>query len=526
MSMTTTALGEDYWETFSLEDKDLEFLYNYLLEVEIPLTSQELIGALVDERIQECKQEIERQRTTGGDLYQPKGTYQVDQKLIFPALDWKHGSIMGMRPGVNPAIGDFQVIQVMMDDGSQHEFAASLPDHKLNEPPQLVDEFNHLDRATVLKIYSDELLDALEEGLKCSPEFVQIAGRWFPRALLVDINAGHLNLAEAVLDMAGGGPLPTSGLLEQLELNAKANPKLVEFSLDLALQEDPRFDEVGPAGKVLWFLKRLEPPEVLNTPVFLRHVEVEYDRSALTPEMLALEAALDDELSPPAGKPAQNSEVIGRLIYPHWQAGTLPLSNRLRNLFPTAYEAPLVRFILVDGETGEQFPGWVVRDKRYVFGLNNWYEARGIIPGSLIKVRKGPQPGQVIVQADNHRPSREWVRTVLVGSDGGVVFAMLKQIINTPIDDRMAIVVSDKKALEQSWTGQQKDASQFEKIVVNMVKELAKLNPQSHVHASELYAAINVIRRTPPGPLLWLLASRSIFTHVGDQHYRLSDQEL
>jgi hypothetical protein len=111
----------------------------------------------------------------------------------------------------------------------------------------------------------------------------------------------------------------------------------------------------------------------------------------------------------------------------------------------------------------------------------------------------------------------------LIGSDGGVVFAMLKQIINTPIDDRMAIAVPDKKALEQVWTGQQRDVGQFEKMVVNVVKELAKLNPQSHVHASELYAAINVIRRTPPGPLLWLLSSRSIFTHVGDQHYRLSD---
>jgi hypothetical protein len=56
-----------------------------------------------------------------------------------------------------------------------------------------------------------------------------------------------------------------------------------------------------------------------------------------------------------------------------------------------------------------------------------------------------------------------------------------------------------------------------------VVKELAKLNPQSHVHASELYAAINVIRRTPPGPLLWLLGANPQFIHVGDQHYRLSD---
>jgi len=140
------------------------------------------------------------------------------------------------------------VIQVAFEDGSQREFASGILDHKLNEPPKLVEDFNHLDKATVLKIYSDDLLDALEDGLAANSDFVRIAARWFPRALLVDINVGHLNLAEAMLDMAGGGPLSTNQLLEQIELHADVNPKLVEFSLDLALQEDQRFDEIGPAG--------------------------------------------------------------------------------------------------------------------------------------------------------------------------------------------------------------------------------------------------------------------------------------
>ena len=65
----------------------------------------------------------------------------------------------------------------------------------------------------------------------------------------------------------------------------------------------------------------------------------------------------------------------------------------------------------------------------------------------------------------------------------------------------------------------------FEKIVVNTVRDLVKLNPQSHVHASELYAAVNIIRRCPPGPILALLASRPWFIHVGDLHYRFDDSE-
>lgn len=522
MSMVMTSMGEDYWEVFKLEDEDLEFLYSYLLEIETPLTSNELIDALVDERIRRRRQEIETQRTAGGDLYQPKNSFTLNQNLIFPSLNWRRGSVSGVRQGVNPELGDFQVIEVIMEDGGRREFAAGLPDHKLNGPLRLVEEFNHLDKATVLKIYADELLDALEDSLNANPDFVRIAGRWFPRALLVDINAGHLNLAEAVLDMAGGGPAPTPDLLQQLDIAADVNPKLIEFSLDLALQEDDRFDEIGPAGDVLWFLKRLEPPEVQTIPVFLRYHEIEYERAALTNEQVILEQALDDELSPPTGRLHTTDEVAVRLIYPHWQSGTLPLSSRLRHLFPTAYEAPRVRFNLVDGDSGEQFPGWVVREKRYVFGFGSWYESHGVMPGSIIRVHKGKKPGEVIVYSDNRRPNREWIRTVLVGSDGGVVFAMLKQMVTTPIDERMAIAVPDKKTLESSWLNQQRDPAQFEKTVVGIVRELAKLNPQSHVHASELYAAINVIRRTPPGPLLWLLTTRPQFTHVGDQHYRIS----
>ena len=146
-------------------------------------------------------------------------------------------------------------------------------------PPSWLEDFNHLDNKTVLKMYSDDLLDALEEGLIGNSDFVRIAGRWFPRALLIDINVGHLNIAEAVLDMAGGGPLHTTALLDQIELSSEVNPKLLEFSLDLALQEDPRFDEVGPSGDTLWYLRRLEPAEVLNTPNFLNYQEIDYDRS-------------------------------------------------------------------------------------------------------------------------------------------------------------------------------------------------------------------------------------------------------
>jgi hypothetical protein len=522
MVVVKNSTGEEYWDAFELQSSDVEFLYNYLLELETPLTSQELIAALVDERIRRQKLDLERQRTSGGDLYRPKDQYQLYQKLILPAFNWQHGEVTAVREGHNPELGEFTVIKVALEDGSTRELAAGLPSHKLNDPPKMMDDTGLLDKATVLKVYQEDLVAVLEDELESNPDFVRIAARWFPRALLIDINVGHLNIAEAVLDMAGGGPLSTDALIEQVGLTADVNLKLVEFSLDLALQEDARFDEVGPSGDVLWYLRRLEPPEVLEPPLYLRYAGIEHDRSIMTKEMLALEQALDDELSPLSAKASALDDVEVCLIFPHWRSGTLPLSARVRHLFPTAYEAPRIRFILVDGDTGEKFPGWVVREKRYVFGLQAWYEKRGVMPGSTIRVRKGSQPGEVIIQTETRRSSREWIRTVLVGSDGGVVFAMLKQAVSASYEDRMAIAIPDKEALDQVWQRNQRDQANLEKLIVTTLRETAKLNPQSHVHASELYAAINVLRRCPPAPILSILASRPTFTHVGDLHFRLS----
>ncbi|NJN44972.1 MAG: hypothetical protein HC806_09795 [Anaerolineae bacterium] len=521
---TNFSLNEDYWDNFQLQNDDIEILYNHLLETETPLSSQELLDVLVADRIRREKEAIEKRRSAGGEIYVPKDDFKVGQTLIFPGLGWSRGQVIATRPGKNPELSDFKVIKVELESGNSREFACNLPEHKLNDANGFADEDSFLSTEEVVANHGKLLANRLENGLQNNEEFIVIAGRWFPRALLVDVNVGHLNLAEALLDMEGGGPLSTKKLMEAVELPSSVNSKLVEFSLDFALWKDGRFDEVGPAGSILWHLKRLEPAEVLTTPEFLRFHEISHDRSVLSDEMLALELDLEDELSP-FEEEVEVDEVQLNLIYPHWRVGTLPLSAQLRSLFPTAYRAPRIRFILVDGETGDKFPAWVVREDKYVFGLADFYEKKGVFPGSSLSIRRGKTSGEVIIEAHTRRPAREWVRTVLVGADGGIVLAMLKQILSSNFDDRMAIAIPDKTQLDSVWAKIRTDKIPFERTVVDLLRELAKLNPQGHVHASELYAAVNLVRRCPPGPLFALLASRPWFVHVGDLHYRFDDSE-
>jgi len=511
------------WADIQITKQDVEFLHNYLFEHESPLTTRELVNVLIHERNRMERAAAQREQQARGKAFLPKDSHQAGEDLVFPALAWRHGKIVNIRAGVNPDIGAFNVLTVEMEDGSERLFASSLPHHPLNDKPITIED-DDFDPDFILTSFGSEIDKKIEAEFNADDQLIRIAGKWFPRALLVDVNVGNLNLAEAVLDMSGGEPLPTSALLKDLALPEGVNPKLAEFSLNLALQEDGRFDEVGPAGEVLWCLKRLEPDEVRNAPMHLRFERIEHDRSVLDAQMLALEAQLDDELSEgQARSDAQWKEVTISLIYPHLRAGTLPVSNRVSSFFPTAYESPRVRFTLVDGKTRQRMPAWVVREHGYVFGLREWYKANGLFPGSLVRIRRGDNPGEVIIEAKTYRATKDWIRTVIVGADGGMVFAMLKQSISAEFNDRMAFAIPSYEAVDQLWLKDKKRP--FDKMVADLIREISKLTPQGHVHAQELYSAVNIVQRTPPAPLFALLASRPEFVHVGDLYFRLRESE-
>ncbi len=517
-------LPDEYWLSLQVTPQDVESLHTFLFEHETPLTTRELVSEFIESRIRFERGAVEAKQQSAGKPFLPKEIYEIGDELVFPALDWKRGRVAAVRAGVNPALDDFDVITVEMEDATERLFAARLPSHLLNDAPPSVPESDEVSAAVILREHGAAVVKKLEAALQADDNLVRIAGRWFPRALLIDINQGQLNLAEAVLDMSAGEPLVAEALMKDIELPSGVNPKLAEFSLNYALEKDDRFDEVGPAGQVLWCLRRLEPEYVREVPAPLRYFEIEHDRAKMTPAMRALEAQLDDELTPSEELDLEEeiSSITITLIYPHLRAGTLPMSARARKMFPTAYESPRVRFTLVDGRTGQRLPAWVVRENGYVFGLREWYKAHQLIPGSLVQIRRGEHAGEVVVDVKSQRSSKDWVRTVMVGSDGGFVFAMLKQPITAEFNDRMVIHVPDFKGLDPVW---EKKRS-FEELVLLVMRELSKSNPQGHVHAQELYAAVNLVRRVPPAPLFAMLATRPVFKHVGDLHFRLETEDV
>ena len=525
MVLKNNEITDSYWETLDITKNDIEFIYTYLLEKETPHPSDQLAKALIIERMRIEYETLKEKQLKNGKIYLPKLEFSIGDKVQFPANNWVSGSVVDVRPGKNPEYQNFEVMTVDLENGKQRQFAANLEDHQLNRISSALKEVTDDDCDFIYENFGEEIITKLEDKLEENKDLVRIGENWFPKSLLIDFNVGHLNLAEAVLDMNEGGPLAVESLLEQIDIQSDDPAELVRFSLNYALQQDPRFDEVGASGKVEWFLNRLEPEYVREKPLQLQYEPIDYDRAMLSRDMLKVEQRIDDELIEPLPEYARKStkkEVSIVLNYPHWRVGSIPLTPSTRPFFPTALESPRVKVTLIDG-TGEKISAWVVRSFNYVYGLRNWFEELELMPGSIIKIKHGKKPGEVLIEAEKKRSNREWIRTLLIGADGGVVYAMLKQTITADFNERMVISVPSTDALDELWEARSKNPRPIKDVVINTMRELGKLNPQGNVHAVELYAAVNCIYRCPPGLVFSILAANPELTAVGDLYYHLSE---
>jgi hypothetical protein len=523
--LDTNQIKRSYWNDFSVNANDIEFIYNFLLEKEIPLSSEKIIKSLISNRINQEKVNSRKNLQNINNIYLPKNEFSLGDTLLFHSFDMKPGNIIGKRDGFNPEYENLVVLDVEFESGEKKSYASNIPEHPLNQILDISDDDPNYDPIIVFENHNKQLTDVIENTLENNDDLVKIADNWFPRSLLIDIHIGILNLAEAILEEADGGPIATDTLMEQTDLKANVDIKLLEFSFDLALQEDTRFDEVGPSGKTLWYLHALEPDSVKTTPSFLKYSEPAINNSEVSKYLEIFEDNVYDELETWDSEGNKNNRIVVSLSFPHWRSGTLPLSNTIRKMFPTAYEAPRVKFTFVDETKKESFPGWVVRKQKYVFGLKSWYTSNELMPGSLVIVEKGKAPGEIKISYEKCRQNKEWVKTILVGSDQAVVFAMLKQPISAKFNERMAIAVTDIDSVDKIWEKKVYLKEPIQKTVSRIMRELSKLNPQGQVHAQELYAAVNVVRRCPPSMIIHQLLTNPIIEHLGDLYFKFSDKE-
>lgn len=523
-----------HWvRNFQVDQDDIEFITSLLIENEKPLSTEQIAHRLIEEQLAQEAAAMQEQYKDAR-FYNPPENYEVGQRIIFPALDFASGVVVDTRPGTNPDYEPFAVIQVEFEDDNGsvgakkvREFAAELTaPHALSRTEE-EDEAatfygNNLTVDEVMASGADDILYTLESKLYESDSLVQVSGKWFLIDLIVEVNVGHLHLAEAILDINGGGPLSTRAILDEIGGLDSGSPELQEFSLNYVLNEDSRFDEVGPKGVVLWYLARLEPAEVQQTPMLLAYDPIPYEPALLDEEMLQLEREIDDELSPAELFEDDEIRPVITLTYPHRRVGTLPLNAAMRQVFPTAQQTLRTYVTLVDGQDGEEYPGWVVRKDRYIFGLNKFYRKHRLPVGAFITATAGEEPGKIVIDFNAYRPRTEWVR-LIVPVKNQVTFEEDRRSIGADYDDLMLLGADDLDAVDALFETTRQHKKPLASIIQNIISALARMSPQGTVHAKTIYSAVNVIRRSPPGPILGTLVANLDFQNVGGHYWKLRD---
>lgn len=518
----------EYWqEDLVIDDQDLEYLYGLILESGAPRTLDQLTLALMEWRCQReeatIKAELEK-----GELYRPRDSYQVGQQIVFPALGYALATVTGVRPGYNPQYDPFKVLQVRFEgEEGIREFAAEL-DH----PHRLNAEENG-SALLVGKVSPDQLYATYGSRVKQklggrlqtggSWEYVNFKDKWFLKGLMADIHVGHLNIAEAALEVKGA-PLSTEELLKVLELSTDLDQSAQILSLNYALRGDNRFDDVGTDDQVLWFLRRLEPPEAIHPPRRLQYSPQPYSREKISAELLELEREIEDEATEPAvlglylQKPIYAA--IFALTYPHYRVGAIPLTPKLAALFPQS-STQRTRITIIDGRSGQKMASWVVHQHKYVYGLDKWYEEHNIPVGAYIKIEQTKDPLTFIVDYEPRRMKREWIRVAKI-VEGKLAFEMQKRPISCQYDELMVMGEDKPVEVDSFWVAAEETEKPIFEIIREVFPELAKLSPQGTVHAKTLYSAINVVRRCPPGPIFAELCTRDCFNSVGGGYWTMT----
>lgn len=510
--------NKTYWgPDFVLTNTDIEQIYNHFLEVEKPQTADEITRMIMAYRVAEEANTVKK-KLSGRTIYQPQNSYNIGDKLVFPVLQFAHGDVTAVRDGYNPHDGQFKVIAVEIEDVAR-EFAAALqPEHLLNaDDGNALAELVQVDVAELVTLYGAQVKTAVTQELQARPEFVKLGDVWFVKQLMAEVNTGHLHLAEAVLDMNGGGPLPTMEILPHLDMDPSLDASVQHFSLNYHLLADSRFDQVAPKNEVAWFLRRLEPEEVQSTPERLQYQPIPHDRALLSPQLLLLERELDDEWSDLA-EPTSPQPVVFTLMYPHRYAGVIPLSSRIRPLFPPS-NSPRQRVRFIDDQSGEEVIGWVVHKDRYIYGLGDWYEKNGIPIGGFVHIQPGSEPGVLSLGFDRRRPQREWVR-LATAVDNRIHFELQRRSVGCGFDDLMIVGTDVIAAIDALWRRADNQQRTVSSLLAEIFPKLSELTPQSAVHAKTLYSAINMLRRMPPGPLFAELVRHQAFLPVGDHYWQ------
>ncbi len=510
---------EAFWrDEYAVTEADVDLVTGAILDSGRPQPISVLATTVILRRVQQEREAVARQAASGA-VYQPKGNFEVGQNLTFSALEFVPGRVVAVREGHNPKYGSFGVIQVAFADGTEREYASRLDiPHPLNRPAEelLGGGDPEISDADIVAAYESSVSEALERALRKREEFVPFSEQWFLRELLPEMGVGHLNLAEAVIDTAGH-PMTALDIVHELGLAAVSeNAQL--FALNSALAQDPRFDNISRTDDPVWYLKALEPQALRQPPAILGNGLRALGAEFLGVTLLDVVDDIGDELDDLQSVIVrERANYDFELVFPHLAFGTMPASQQFVSRLPLS-GSKYVRIELVDGGSGKRYEAWVVPDRHYVCGLQDWYKAADAAVGTQVAVRT-TDDAMVFTIATTHGKERrtEFVRTAVVAKDElDIQLPTRRSQVREGIDANMHIGVPDREALVRFMELPKNAEMPIGMLVRLAFNRVSGLTGTGEVHAKTVYSVANLIRRTGAVPVFAELTRQACFDPVGE----------
>jgi hypothetical protein len=517
--------SETYWNSFNVNDKDVERVYAYMLEKGEATPSADLVQTVIAARAHEEEERRARLNSTA-QLYQPKSSYELGQRLIFSTLNDVEGTVTNIRASDNPRLAPFQVVSVAFADGAIREYATGYTaPHPLNEAKPIAMGAADESPEEIYTRFGPNIERALSVRLRADKEFVEQDGRWLLRDALSTIDEFGLNIIEAAIEQ-NNVAMTTPELGRVLKNDAGMNLDLdgakretTLFSLNFALKRDERFVDVGPRSETRWYLNRLVPADVLATPRILQFGKMSQADEPLPAELETILAEIQDDNNDDTPSITPPTAVNLVLTYPHRRAGSLPFTQGVRAFFPGADKPMLVT--LVD-DYNVRIPVWVVPDDNYIYGLKNWYDKNKMNPGAQLELAPRDEP---LTAAIRFQPRREgkslWVRTAKV-ENAHLTFGTAPRPVAFKYDEEMLIVAEDQNSLDKLTATNYGDRP-LEIILMDIFPELLKLKLEggSLIHAKTLYSAVNFAKRVGARTVFSILVNGDAFTFTNGGYFVL-----
>ncbi len=283
-------------------------------------------------------------------------------------------------------------------------------------------------------------------------------------------------------------PQPASALVEAVFEYGPGSRRLQEAvdALMSAMALDTRFVRLGSQT---WALPDMMPKHTSKVPASLQPVPVEsredeadaeLDDEGLEPALVAWvhdpryeDFGEEPEVDiGPEQQPTDELRCI--LLYDHWKAGTLKVRVCDRRFYPS--ESDLVCATFLDKQTGKDYPAWLSYTTSLIYELGDWYQDRGLVPGSVFVVTQGPQPDQFLVSYEDE----------------------IDELVHLPEDRIKELLKLKKEAAAEGWS------------VLEIMHRIAA-GHEKGAPFMKLWAEVNVVRRTTRRVVASNLASYHCF---------------